>query len=179
MYETGNKPNDPAVKMLSDELRSMNIRLPGVLAEQGLAHRFAEAYAGSGRFRRHMSMNIMRLDKVNDIQKAPGHCRPLTEDDLFFIPYWELACNADCSLDEGNLQDKIDQVRARIGWDAQYIWEDRHPVSQAYRSKKTQNGCGISGVYTRPHYRGRGYASSNVAELSKIISHNMNAESMP
>lgn len=169
MYETGNKPNDQAVKLLSDELRSMNIHLPGVLAEQGLAHRFAEAYAGSGKFIRHISMNIMRLDKVNEIQKAPGYCRQLREDDLFFIPYWELAFNVDCRLEEGNLQDKVNQVKARIGWDSQYIWEDRYPVSQAYRSKKTQNGCGISGVYTPPHYRGRGYASSVVAELSKIL----------
>jgi len=114
-------------------------------------------------------MNIMRLDKVNEISKAPGQCRPLRENDLFFVPYWELAFNVDCQLDEGNLQDKINQVKARIGWDSQYIWEDGHPVSQAYRSKKTPNGTGISGVYTPPHYRGKGYASSVVVELSKIL----------
>ena len=169
MYETGNRPCEAAVTLLSDELKSLGAALPGVLAEQGLAQRFAEAHAGADGFRLHMSMNIMRLDKVNEIPKAPGQCRPLREGDLFFAPYWELAFNVDCKLDEGGLQDKINQVKARISWDSQYIWEDGHPVSQAYRSKKTPNGAGISGVYTPPHYRGKGYASSVVAELSKVL----------
>lgn len=169
IYETGNRPNDTAVKLLSDELKNMGVTLPGVLAEQGLARRFAEAYTGVDRFHRHMSMNIMQLNKVNEIDKAPGYFRPLRESDLFFAPYWELAFNVDCQLDEGNLQDKVNQVIARISRDTQYIWEDGHPMSQAYRSKKTPNGVGISGVYTPPHYRGKGYASSVVAELSKTL----------
>ena len=168
MYETGNKPNDAAVKLLSDELKSMDAVFPGVLAEQGLARRFSEVHTGGG-FRRHMSMNIMRLDRVTEITKAPGKCRPLQESDLFFAPYWELAFNVDCHLDEGGLQDKIRQVEARLGWGSQCIWEDGHPVSQAYHSKKTPNGAGVSGVYTPPHYRGKGYASSVVAELSQIL----------
>jgi len=168
LYETGNRPNDAAVRLLSDELKSMRFNLPGVLAEQGLARRFAAIYTG-GAFRPHSSMNIMRLDKVNAITKAPGHYRPLRESDLFFAPYWELAFNYDCRLNEGGLQDKINQVKARIDWGSQYIWEDGYPVSQAYHSKKTPNGAGISGVYTPPHYRGKGYASSLVAELSRIL----------
>ena len=169
MYETRNIPNNSAVKLLSDELKSMGINLPGVLAEQGLARRFAEAHADADGFHKHTSMNIMRLDKVNDIPKAPGQYRLLRDNDMFFAPYWELAFNVDCRLDEGDLQDKINQVRARIEWKTQYILEDRYPVSQAYRSKKTQNGAGISGVYTPPHCRGKGYASSVVAELSKSL----------
>ena len=174
MYETGNRPNATAVKLLSDELKSMDYPLLGVLAEQGLARRFAETHTGADGFHRHTSMNIMRLDKVNDIAKAPGYCRLLCEDDLFFLPYWELAFNVDCCLDEGDLQDKVNQVKARIDRNNQYIWEDCHPVSQAYRSKKTPNGAGISGVYTPPHYRSKGYASSVVAELSRILMENGN-----
>ena len=169
LYETGNRPDDAAVKLLSDELKSMGYSLPGVLAEQGLSRRFAEAYAGSGAFSRHISMNIMRLDKVNETPKAPGFCRPLREADLFFVPYWELAFNVDCHLNEGSLQDKTNQVKARIGRDIQYLWEDGYPVSQAHQGKKTPGGAGISGVYTPPQYRGRGYASSVVAELSQIL----------
>jgi len=81
MYETGNRPNDTAVKLLSDELKSINYSLPGVLAEQSLARRFAEMHTGADGFHRHTSMNIMRLDKVNEIPKAPGFCRLLREDD--------------------------------------------------------------------------------------------------
>ena len=169
MYETGNRPNDAAVKLLADELKSMDYPLPGVLAEQGLARRFAETHTGADGFHLHTSMNIMRLDKVNDIAKATGFCRQLREEDLFFVPYWELAFNVDCRLNEGGLQDKVNQVKAKIGRNNHFIWEDGHPVSQAYRGKKTPNGAGISGVYTPPQYRGKGYASSVVAELSQAL----------
>ena len=169
MYETGNRPNDAAVKLLSDELKSINFSLPGVLAEQGLAKRFAKIHTGANGFHKHTSMNIMRLDKVNKIKKTTGFCRPLCENDLYYVPYWELAFNVDCRLNEGGLHDKVNQVKSRIGKDTCYIWEDGHPVSQAYRSKSTPNGAGISGVYTPPHYRGKRYASSVVAELSRIL----------
>lgn len=83
LYETGNIPNGEALKLLSDELKGIGYVVPGVLAEQGLARRFAETHTGGG-FHLHMSMNIMRLDKVNNIEKALGLCRTLNESDLFY-----------------------------------------------------------------------------------------------
>lgn len=170
LYETGNKPNDEAVKLLSNELKSIRFTFPGVLAEQGLATRFAEIYAGNIGFHRHMSMNIMRLDAVNEREKAPGFCRLLREDDLFYVPYWERAYGEDCNHAEVyDIQTDVERIKARLGKDSHYIWENGHPVSQAVHSRSTQNGAVINGVYTPPHYRGRGYASSLVAELSRIL----------
>ena len=88
LYETDNKPNDEAVKMLANELKSTGFTAPGVLGEQSLARRFAEVYGGESGYHRHSSLNVMRLDAVADIERSPGHCRVLTEDDLFFAPYW-------------------------------------------------------------------------------------------
>ena len=169
MYETGNRPNDAAVKLISDELKIIGVTLPGVLAEQGLAHRFAETHIGSGGFHRHVSMNIMRLDKVNEINKAPGFCRPLREDDLFFVPYWERSFSEDCRGEPGDIPAKVEQVKGRLGKDVHFIWEDGHPVSQTVSNRNTQNAGGINCVYTPPHYRNKGYASSVTAELSRIL----------
>ena len=168
MYETGNRKNDAAVKLLSDELTSMGVALPGVLAEQGLAQRFAETYSVTG-FHRHMSMNIMRLDKVNEMQKAPGYCRALKEDDLHFVPYWDRSFNEDCRIETTDIMAKYEQAKARVGKDTHYIWVEEHPVSQAVSARNTQSGGGINGVYTPPQYRGKGYASSVVAELSQSL----------
>lgn len=171
LYETGNKPCDAAVKLLSDELKSMDFILPGVLSEEGLANRFAQAYAGEGRFHRHMSEVIMRLDKVNDIPKAPGHCRPLCEDDLFYLPYWLRSFGEECQTEVSDVQTWVKTLHGRIGSVTlcHYIWENGHPVSSAHNARNTPNGGGINAVYTPPHYRGNGYASSNVAELSKAL----------
>jgi len=172
MYETGNKPNDDAVKLLSEELKGMGYTLPGVLAEQGLSQRFAKAFAGTDGFHLHMSMNIMRLDKLNELQKAPGRYRLLREDDLFFAPYWERSFGEDCQIEVYDIPTYIKQITARISLEKQYIWEDGHPVSQTYNARNTQNGAGISGVYTPPQYRGKGYASSVVAALSQSLLEN-------
>jgi len=169
MYETGNKPNDAAIRLLSDEIKSMGVTLPGVLAEQGLARRFAEAHVGAGGFHRNMSMNIMRLDKVNEIEKAPGLCRPLREDDLFYVPYWERAFGEDCKIEVNSIQENIERLRKRLGKDTHLIWEDGYPVSQAANERNTQNGGGVGWVYTPPHYRGKGYATAVVAKLSQDL----------
>ncbi|MDD4774784.1 MAG: GNAT family N-acetyltransferase [Eubacteriales bacterium] len=168
LYETGNKPNEAALRLLCRELKGMSVDLPGVLAEQGLAYRFAGLYAGA-EFVRHISMNIMRLDRLNNIERAPGFCRPLREDDLFFVPYWERSFQEECGVEVYDIVTNVSKIKRRTGKDTHFIWEDGNPVSQACTTRNTQNGGGINGVYTPPHYRSRGYASSVTAELSRIL----------
>ena len=169
MYETGNRPNNTAVNLLCDELKSSGFVLPGVLAEQRLAQRFAEAYTAGKGLHKNLSMNIMRLDKVNEITKAPGHCRMLREDDLHFVPYWERAFSEECHVEVFDIPMNIKRVKSRIEKNIHFIWEDRHPVSQAVHGRSTQNGAVVNGVYTPPNFRSKGYASSVVAELSQTL----------
>jgi len=161
LYETKNITNNAAVKLLSDELKNMKITFPGVLAEQGLARRFAENYTDT--FSRKMSMNVMQLDVLNVIEKASGFCRELREDDLFYMPHWINAFGEDC---KAIVNPSVENIRSRIGKNTHYIWENGHPVSSAVNTRNTENGAGISEVYTPPYFRGKGYASSVVAELS-------------
>jgi len=46
---------------------------------------------------------------------------------------------------------------------------DGHPVSQAVHARSTRNGAVINGVYTPPNYRRKGYATSVVTELTRIL----------
>jgi predicted GNAT family acetyltransferase len=169
LYETGNRQNDAAVRLLSDELNRAGFIPPGVTAERGLARRFAEIFCENRRFHRHISMNIMRLDAVKDIQKALGRCRPLREDDLYYTPYWARAFAEECRVEEYDIPAYVERHRSIIEANTYYIWEDGCPVSQAAQGRKTQNGAVLTAVYTPPHYRSRRYASSVVAELSQIL----------
>jgi hypothetical protein len=164
LYETKNKPNDAAVKLLSNEIKLMKNQIPGVLAEQGLARRFADVHAGNSE--RKMSMNVMQLSSLNDTEKAPGFCRELREDDMFYMPYWFKAFGDECNTIADS---SVEYLKKRIGENAHYIWEKGHPVSCACNHRNTENGAGIGFVYTPPHYRGRGYASSVVTELSRSL----------
>ena len=114
MYETRNKPNNEALKLLSAELHAMGFVPPGVLAEQGLARRFAEMYTINNRYHRHMSMNIMRLNKVNMINESLGYCRLLSKDDLYFAPYWERSFGEECQIEIYDIPAYVKQITARI-----------------------------------------------------------------
>ncbi len=168
LYETNNRPNDAAVTLLVDELKRAAFPLPGVLAEKGLAERFGKAFAGDA-YNLHMTMTLMRLDAVSDMKKAAGYIRPIREEDLFFAPYWQRAFGEDCRVEFYSIPETTEQLRGQLGKDTCYIWEDTYPVSQAAVGHVTPNGAVINGVYTPPHYRGRGYAASCVAELSQLL----------
>jgi hypothetical protein len=54
-----------------------------------------------------------------------------------------------------------------------FFWElDGQPVSMAFRGGETEKGISINHVYTPPELRGKGYATSCVAELSRICLQN-------
>jgi predicted GNAT family acetyltransferase len=169
LYETPNSQNDEALDCLIGELKAMGYVPPGVLARQNLAARFAERYAGADGHSLHMSMNIMRLDGVNEIARAPGYLRLLREDDLFFVPFWERAFEEECRVLVNDIPTHVEQLKTRIDMKTHYIWENSYPVSQARHARNTQNGAVLSGVYTPPQFRGNGYATSLVAELSQIL----------
>ncbi|MCL2547245.1 MAG: GNAT family N-acetyltransferase [Oscillospiraceae bacterium] len=168
LYETSNQPNDMAIVLLANELKAMDISLPGVLSEQSLAQRFSACYAAQSC--RHSSMHIMQLDRLNAMETAPGTCRPLREDDLFFAPYWKKAMEEDCRLPSHDISAYAESTKWQLNNGILYfIWEDGQPVSQAFSSRSTPNGRCVAGVYTPPHYRGKGYATSNVAALSQAL----------
>ncbi|MCL1806774.1 MAG: GNAT family N-acetyltransferase [Oscillospiraceae bacterium] len=167
IYEIGNKPNGEALQLLVDELRDINYEFTSLTAERGLAQRFAEAYGLD--YKKHTSKIIMQLDKTKDIPKAPGHCRPLQINDLHFAPYWGRACLEACHQKPLGVQLLYETYKQRIENQLQHIWEDDHPVSQVIHSGNTPNGTIISDVYTPPYYRGKGYATSLVWEVSRLI----------
>jgi hypothetical protein len=168
-----------AVQLLVSELRHIGFKPPGVIAERKLARQFADAYCskpgfgGSGQSSFNsawkMTMVIMKLEELSGYKKAPGFCRMLCEDDISFTPLWEHAFCVDCSLPTYKLSESEERIRARIGKNIHYIWVDGGPVAQAVLGRNTPNGAAISWVYTPPEYRGRGYATSVVAELTKNI----------
>lgn len=169
MCETRNMPNNKAVQLLADELNRLDIKLPGILAEKNLAGRFATAYAGENGFIRRLTMNIMQLDNLETTAISKGKMRLLCEDDMFFVPYWEREFGRDCKLDYYDISKHAAIVENRIAAGTHYIWEDSFPVSQAAHGRSTANSAIVSSVYTPPHFRGKGYASSVVSQLSQKL----------
>ena len=166
-YLTRNQPNDAAVKLLSDGIKELGITLPGVLAEQTFARVFADAHVGENGFESHMAMIAMQLDEVNDLEGMPGEMREIDGSDLYYIPYWMRAFREECRTETYSIEEEEKRISIHTG--THFVWQDFIPMSQALSDRRTLNGASISGVYTPPFYRGRGYSTALVAELSQLL----------
>lgn len=171
LYETDNQPCAEALQLLSRELKTIGFAVPGVLAEQDLAARFAAIHAGAGNFSLHLSMHIMRLDKKPAVPNVPGRLRELQAGDLFFKPYWNHAFQIECHTEVQDLATHAAAMRDTLGQGLHYIWEDvaGQPVSQVSQTRGTPGGGVINYVYTPPYFRGKGYAGAAVVALSRLL----------
>jgi predicted GNAT family acetyltransferase len=94
--------------------------------------------------------------------------REARPDDLATVLAWLLAF-ADEALDEAPHVEEIELTYRRREADpdgAWLVWDDGGPVSLAAYGNPTPSGIRVGPVYTPPEHRGRGYASSLVADLT-------------
>ncbi len=171
LYESDNNPNNGALDLLVNEFICNRIRIPGVIAEKSLASRFTDKYSCLCKCNKEnvKKMRIYRLDNVNKTLLSSGRLRTATQDDLYFLPYWNIAFSMDCGLGKIEVPNAVDKVTRLLTDNTLYVWEDCFPVSQAAMGRKTLNGAVVNAVYTPPHYRGKGYATSCVASLSQRL----------
>jgi len=171
LFQRENKTDEPSpcLATLAINLKQTGFSPPGVLARSELARCFADAYCDNNGGKLKMTMKLMKLDKLADYKQANGFCRMLTEEDLSFTPSWEHAFCIDCNLQTYTYAENFDRIKSRLDKNIHFIWEDGEPVAQAVYGRETPNGAAVNWVYTPPKFRGRGYATSVVAELSKSL----------
>ena len=173
IYETGNKHDSAAVDLLACELFNVGYNPPGVLSEQTTANAFAESYAKliDKKTRIHVTLNLMQLFEVTKIDFASGFMREAVEDDIYFLPYWHKEFCIECGIDLWKtLNDMLDAFKHRLGKNMQYLWIDNGvPVSAAAFNRESFDGAVVGGVYTPPIYRGKGYCTALMAQLSQNL----------
>ena len=176
LYETGNKHDGEAVNFLAKELFNAGYVLPGVTGEKAAAGVFAENYTKfAGKNSRILkNLNAMQLDTLSAVNFAPGSLREITEEDLYFTPYWTAACEIDCRIRVDGITDLYERHKNQAGKQSIYLWVDKIPVSMAGRGHQRENSAHIGMVYTPPFYRNKNYSTSCVWSLSKILLDNGN-----
>jgi len=167
---SGSAGSSGAVLFLANELKRIGFTPPGVIAKAELAQMFAKAFCKDEiDSKLHMSMIIMKLDELSDYKKAPGYCRVLCAEDLNFTPFWERDFSIECKIPVFDVGEYKNRIQTRLGRNIHYIWVDEVPVAQAVWGRTTPNSVAVSWVFTPPEHRGKGYATSVVAELSRSI----------
>jgi predicted GNAT family acetyltransferase len=144
--------------------------IPGVVGDKELTDTFAERWCTSHGVKvvNTTAQCIYKLVKVNDVQLSPGKLRIATEADKELVKKWGHGFHVDIG-GEASRAPEMD-IAAVIGRGWVFLWElNGQPVSMALKTRPTDKGMTVSGVYTPPELRGKGYATSCVAELSRHV----------
>jgi predicted GNAT family acetyltransferase len=164
---------EDAVEALAQAVVADGAPLPGVVANQPWADRFAQRVSAiTGRSaERILEEGVWALTAVEDVPVPAGAVRPATPADRELVRSW-LAAFAGEALPPGRPQD--DEARRDLDLDLRLagrgagylLWEDGTPVSLSGHREIPGVGSRIGPVYTPPQHRGRGYATRLVAEQS-------------
>lgn len=146
-----------------------------VLGPGPAVHAFAEgATAAVGvRWRPGMAQRIYVLRAVVTPGAVTGERRAATAADQELLVRWTEANAAEADhgpLDEADRRAVAAGVERRVAEGAVHLWAaGGEPVSMAAATGPTPRGVRLTGVYTPPGLRGRGYASALVAALSQHL----------
>jgi uncharacterized protein len=150
--------------------------LPGVVGSHPEVDDFVRLWSGSHAVEPYILRNqgIYALERVQPVPAAPGTRRAGTADDHALLMDWMIAFGEEV-LEEGDpgRMEARNAVESRLGIGNRggfELWEDDgEVVSLSGWGGPTPNGIRIGPVYTPPDLRGRGYATSLVAELSQSL----------
>jgi len=172
LYATDNATDDAAINCLINGMDDIGVITPGVMTEKTLAERFTGIYTHrkSMGYKVEMDQRIYELTRINDDIKFIGALRLAEERDMAFLPYWAEGFYTECNGLPLRITDDAEGYRYHITQGKCWILEDNGvPVSMAKATREMQTVCGVAFVYTPPYFRGRGYATSCVAGVSRII----------
>ncbi|MEJ3741727.1 GNAT family N-acetyltransferase [Actinomycetes bacterium KLBMP 9797] len=161
---------DAAVDPLADHVATHRPTLSTVDGPVAVADRFAWRYCehiGTAP-RATRESRMYHLDQVAPPRGIPGRLRAATAADRDLLVQWSAAFSAEAlpPARPNNPALTIDSKLAHGG--LIWIWTlDAEPVSMSYLSVAAAGVVRVSGVYTPPELRGRGYASAGVAATSQ------------
>lgn len=159
-----------AAKELVEAVSGSFTTIPGITADKELGDIFADLWCKKRNTRiiYTMAERIFKLVKVNDVPMAPGRMRMATDADKELVKKWSRGFHIDCFGENSKIPEE--DISKRIPEGSLSLWEAAGgPVSMAYKTRPTDKGMSVGGVYTPPYLRGKGYATSCVAELSRNI----------
>jgi uncharacterized protein len=112
-------------------------------------------------------LRVFQLDAVNWPKPVSGSMRLCRSEDVHVLGRFITGFHA--AINDGLTESPLAQAERVIADGRRYVWLDPEPVAMAGYSGPTPNGVRVNAVYTPPEFRGRGYASNLVAQLSQHL----------
>ena len=160
-----------AVELIAEDLAVDSQSLPGVIAPSTEAETFVTTWQRlTGQSDElALAMRIHQLEKVKAINKASGSFRIAIESDRNLLIDWIQAFEQEALGDNEPKSDYQLWFNRHLESKSLFVWQDNVVVSMAASSGATPNGIRINAVYTPPEYRGKGYATSCVTQISQLL----------
>lgn len=163
--------NKPALEALADALIGSDWHLPGVNGVDAVSDCFAEIWQDkTGHLaRRIMNTRAYELRQVLPIDYPAGSMKVAEESDAQIAAEMHNAMIKEVLLGPRKLftaQSKLDTIQKKYV----FFWVDEgEVVSITVATRPQLKGICVSGVYTPPAFRRKGYARALVAEVSKEL----------
>ena len=159
---------DSAASALADYMLGDGTPVPGVLGTTDCAQVFAEKWrAKTGMTARvKMSERLYACTAVTAPALSSGYLRTASKEDESLLVKWAVEFCRDGKIEDEAAYTKS-QIPILIAKKWLYVWEKSEVVSMAGLGRETAHGFAVSLVYTPPHLRNKGYATSCVAALTQ------------
>lgn len=159
-----------AARILVEGLIREGWQVPGVLGSRKAASFVADSWgtATGETCLLEMRQAVYEIRKVETRAPERGRLIQATDQHVPIVARWSYSFQVSI-FGEADADSETEAVRSRVESGRVYLWEDGGPVSMAARVRPTKHGVCISGVYTPPELRGRGYATACVGELSRVL----------
>lgn len=161
----------PGLRAIANDLASQGWRVPTVNGPEPICTYFAQIWSELTGIPNEVGVSerVFELRQVIHPTYSQGHMRYATLDDLELLAQWfvDFTVEALRDVEEISLSAARERLYKKIEEKTIYVWDDREVVCLVGTSRPTATGIAIGPVYTPPHLRGRGYASSCVAQVSQ------------
>lgn len=160
---------DEALALLAEHLAACGVRFPGVIGPDDMAARFLRQWCThvGGRAGLRQRQRIYECRRVAPVEESTGVFRTAAERDIPMLAEWWTAFHVEVGAAQMN-DDPVAAVRRMVQRDDVGVWEAAGcAVSCAATVRRTPHGVVVAFVYTPPDRRGRGYATSCVAQLTR------------
>ncbi len=159
-----------AIAELVDSFIEDNYDLPGVIGPASIAGAFQEHWVRKTRSESviFMSQRVYLLREVLYDPDVEGLLRPAVPEDITRVKQWYMSFSETVGERIG-LTEASKRALERIKARELYLWDMGIPVSMAMKTRPSRNGISVSGVFTPPGKRKRGYATACVTALSRLL----------
>lgn len=172
LYSPTDNTSDELFKFAAEEVYKLNKHIPGVNAENTIAEKFSKFYCklSNQTYKVHIPMRILVLEKLAEPKlRDDVTYRRATEADMDTLIKFQKDFNVEALHEEKPEEEVMAAINRSMERGYFLLEKDGKIVAQTVSTRKLKRGKGVSGVYTPPEERYKGYAYNLVYRVSKEL----------